>query len=91
MHGDQLKSMHVQHACLYRAQEKENDNEAKPVDLALAHADCAALLRAVATDAAVQLAVLKAEAEAAAAAERSAEEAQAAIARCGQVVLNRPC
>ena len=73
----------VYRACCDRAQEKENDNEAKPVDLALAHADCAALLRAVAADAAAQLAVRKAEAEADAAAERSAEEAQAAFARCG--------
>jgi len=67
---------------------KGEDNEAKPADLALAHADCAALLRAVAADAAAQLAVLKAEADAAAAAERSAEEAQAAIARCGEGVLD---
>ena len=51
------------------------------MDLALAHADCAALLRAVAQDPVAQLAVLTAEAESAAAAERSAEEAQAAVAR----------
>ena len=69
--------------CSCHAQDKENDHEAKPVDLALGHADCAALLRVFALDTTAQLAALRAEAEAAAPAERSAEEAQAAIARCG--------